>query len=200
MKEVARNKNSATFKVFKAIKFILNEGRDIWHESAPAFGALMSRKTLGQVMSAMPGNPYSKPGRRPNYSRVFNGFKKKGLIKFSDDDSFTLTEKGAGVLLKFDIDDIKLADFDARKWDNIWRVLIFDIPEPTRAIRNLFRAKLQEFGFYTLQKSVYVTPRPCEKEMAELARALNISDKILILEAKKLGQKELAIKAFFGLF
>ena len=196
---MARNKNSATFRIFKAIKFILNEGRDILRESAPTFGALMSRRTIGQVLSAMPGNPYGKPGYCPNYSLALSRLKKKDLIKFSDDDLFSLTEKGMGVLLKFNIDDIKLADFNAQKWDGIWRVLIFDIPEPTRAIRNLFRAKLQELEFYTLQKSVYVTPRPCEKEMTELARALKISDKVLVLEAKKLGQKELAVRKFFNI-
>jgi len=200
MKETARNKNSATFKIFKAIKFILNEGKDIWRDSAPAFSALMSRKTLGQVLSAMPGNPYGESKYRPNYSLALNRLKKKDLIKFSDNNLFTLTERGKEVLLKFDMDDIKLADFDAQKWDNIWRVLIFDIPEPARAIRNLFRAKLQELGFYTLQKSVYVTPRPCEKEMMELARMLKIGDKVLVLEAKKLGQRELIVRDFFNLF
>jgi phenylacetic acid degradation operon negative regulatory protein len=110
-----------------------------------------------------------------------------------------LTDKGRGVLLKFDIDGLKLPDFDPQKWDGIWRVLIFDIPELTRAVRNLFRGKIQELGFYTLQKSVYVTPLACEKEIDELTRLLRIGNGVDVIHSSKLGRKELAVRRFFGI-
>ena len=192
-------KNSFTYRIFKAIKFIIDETKDTAYHWGPSFGAMMTRKSLDEIISAMPGYKSSQTGYKFNYSSSFGRLRKKGFIKFSDKDSFVLTDKGMGVLLKFDIDAITLPDFDPRKWDGIWRVLIFDIPELTRAIRNLFRDKIQELGFYTLQKSVYVVPNNCEKEINELAGLLRIKGGVDIVHALKLGRKEPAVKRFFAI-
>ena len=191
--------NSTTFNILRAIKYFLNEAKETVSDLGPSFSALMSRKSLGEVLSAMPGYKSSQTGYKWNYYASFNRLKKNGFIKFSNKDQFVLTEKGRGVLVKFDIDAIKLGDFDPKNWDNIWRVLIFDIPELTRAVRNLFRDKIQELGFYTLQKSVYVTPVACEKEITELAYLLKIRSGVDIIHASKLDRKELAVKKFFGI-
>src|SRR3989344_6691547 len=190
--------NSPTFNILRAIKYFLNEAKEAASDLGPSFGALMSRKSLGEVLSAMPGYKSSHAGYKWNYYASFNRLKKNGFIKFSNKDQFVLTEKGKGVLVKFDIDAIKIGDFDPNSWDKIWRVLIFDIPELTRAVRNLFRDKIQELGFYTLQKSVYVTPVACEKEIMELAYLLKIRNGVDIIHASKLGRKELSVKKFFG--
>ncbi|MBI2063656.1 MAG: CRISPR-associated endonuclease Cas2 [Candidatus Yanofskybacteria bacterium] len=191
--------NSLTFNILRVIKDFLNETKEAVSDLGPSFGALMSRKSLGEVLSAMPGYKSSQASYKWNYYASFNRLKKNGFIKFSNKDQFVLTEKGKGILVKFDIDAIKLRDFDPNKWDNTWRVLIFDIPELTRVVRNLFRDKIQELGFYTLQKSVYVTPVVCEKEIMELAYLLKIRNGVDIIHALKLGRKELAAKKFFGI-
>jgi len=49
-----------------------------------------------------------------------------------------------------------------RKWDGKWRVLIFDIPEKQRVLRNKVRHTLRMFGFAQLQGSVWVYPYDCE--------------------------------------
>lgn len=177
---------------------ILENNKETFAALDRGFWALMSRRTLGQTLAAMYGLDYGKQKFRSDYSIAISRLKSTGFIKFSDRDLFTLTNKGKEVLLKFDIDSIKLADFNAREWDGIWRVLIFDIPEITRAIRNLFRDKIQELDFYTLQKSVYVTPQPCEEEILRLARMLKIEKGVHILEAVKLGRKESEVRRFFG--
>jgi phenylacetic acid degradation operon negative regulatory protein len=141
-----------------------------------------------------PKEPYSKEG----FHMALRKLKRRELIRFTDNDQFTLTEKGRGILLKFEIDDIKLPDFSLQNWDGNWRVLIFDVPEISRAARDILRSKIQELGFYTLQKSVYVTPRPCEKEIIGLARMLKISGGVHVLEVKKLGRNETRIRRFFG--
>jgi hypothetical protein len=189
-------KESQTFKIFSTIQQILKEGKE--HISTLSFNALISRKTLGQTMSALggysPKEPYSKEG----FHMALRKLKRRELIRFTDNDQFTLTEKGRGILLKFEIDDIKLPDFSLQNWDGNWRVLIFDVPEISRAARDILRSKIQELGFYTLQKSVYVTPRPCEKEIIGLARMLKISGGVHVLEVKKLGRNETRIRRFFG--
>ena len=198
MKTINANGKSLTSKIFEAIKMVSENNKETVAALDRGFWALMSRRTLGQTLAAMYDLDYGKQKFRSDYSIALSRLKGAGFIKFSDRDLFTLTNKGKEVLLKFDIDNIKLADFNAKEWDGNWRVLIFDIPEITRAIRNLFRDKIQELGFYTLQKSVYVTPQLCEKEILRLARILKIERGVHILEAAKLGRKDSDVRRFFG--
>src|SRR3989344_2297817 len=44
------------------------------------------------------------------------------------------------------------------RWDGKWRILIFDVPEKIRGKRDFLRRELIDFGFYPLQKSVWVYP------------------------------------------
>ena len=199
MKTINATGKSLTSKIFEAIKMAFEDNKENISAINRGFWALMSRRTLGQTLAAMYGPDYEKQKFKKGYSTAISRLRNTGFIKFSDRDLFTLTNKGQGVLLKFEIDDIKLADFDVEKWDGNWRVLIFDIPEATRAIRNLFRDKIQELGLYTLQKSVYVTPQPCEKEILRLTRMLKIEKGVQMLEARKLGRSEAAVRRFFGL-
>ena len=47
------------------------------------------------------------------------------------------------------------------KWDGLWRMVIFDIPEDRRKVRNAINFKLKDLGFVSLQKSVFVYPYEC---------------------------------------
>ncbi len=55
-----------------------------------------------------------------------------------------------------------------KDWDKKWRVILFDIPEKSRGFRGILREHLYELKFYKLQQSVFVSPYPCEKQLAEL--------------------------------
>lgn len=57
-----------------------------------------------------------------------------------------------------------------KRWDGRWRVVLFDIPERRRAVRNQLRKFMQEFGFVRLQDSVWIYPYDCEDTIA-LAKA-----------------------------
>ena len=48
------------------------------------------------------------------------------------------------------------------RWDGRWRVLIFDIPEHRKSVRNRIRTTLQAVGFIRLQDSVWIFPYDCE--------------------------------------
>ena len=194
-------KNSISHKIFSAIRSFMEGSNEYFNEiGRPTLKALMSRKTFGQTFAAMNGYSYNEDNEfRNRYHQALKRFEIKKFIRFTDEDNFVLTDSGRGVLLKFEIDDISLPVFYPKKWDRIWRVLIFDIPEITRSVRNIFRNKLQEFDFYTLQKSVYVTPQDCEKEIMELAKMLRIDRNVNIIKAKSLGQQEKSVKKFFGL-
>ena len=43
----------------------------------------------------------------------------------------------------------------AKERDGIWKLVIFDIPEKQRQVRNVIRAKLVSLGFMKWQNSIY---------------------------------------------
>lgn len=57
-----------------------------------------------------------------------------------------------------------------KKWDGKWRIVIFDIPENARGIRNRLRSLLKSFGFQALQASVYVYPFALNKAGIEFLK------------------------------
>jgi len=99
--------------------------------------------------------------------RIVKEFKEERLVDYKEDKSgiveIVLTEKGRKMVLKFDVDKIKISR--PIRWDKKWRVVFFDIPEKRRVERNVLREKLTELGFKELQKSVFVHPYPCLNEI-----------------------------------
>ena len=55
-----------------------------------------------------------------------------------------------------------------RRWDRRWRVLIFDIPDYRKGLRDRLRQSLRSVGFILLQGSVWVYPYDCEDFVALL--------------------------------
>lgn len=55
------------------------------------------------------------------------------------------------------------------KWDGKWRLFIFDIPEKIRSRRDSLREKLKNLGLYNIQRSVFVYPFDCRKELEFVA-------------------------------
>lgn len=77
--------------------------------------------------------------------------------------SVELTEKGKKYAEKIGFD--KLSISSPENWDRKWRIVIFDIPENKKIVRDALRKKIQDLGFKELQKSVFVHPYPCLDEI-----------------------------------
>lgn len=82
-------------------------------------------------------------------------------------------------------EDIPVLKFQNQPWDRAWRILVFDIKEINRHFRDVFRDKLFELGFGRLQKSVYLSPFPVEKEVQEFVESLGASELIKIFVTKE---------------
>jgi phenylacetic acid degradation operon negative regulatory protein len=111
--------------------------------------------------------------------RSFYELKRKGLIK-SNDESFFVTDAGLKRINSYLFENIKIQK--PKKWDGLWRVIIFDIPEHLRPRRDRFRRKLKELGFVDIQKSVFCYPHECINELNLLARACEVEEYITVLE------------------
>ena len=68
-------------------------------------------------------------------------------------------------------------------WDGRYRIVIWDIPERNRRIRNLFRRRLKEWGFKNWQKSVWVSKRNVTEKLRQLIDELEIQKWVAVFES-----------------
>jgi len=80
-------------------------------------------------------------------------------------------------------------------WDGKWRVVIFDIAEQEREVRDTIRPKLLSLGFGKLQKSVYISPLDVLADLKEYLKNLNLYGKVVVFEAKEVFTKDQRVVA-----
>lgn len=117
-----------------------------------------------------------------NLSQAIHRLRKRKLISINTKNGVTrivLTEKGRVRKLEYDINRLKVPK--PEKWDGKWRFLLFDIPEKRRAGRDLFRKQIERLGFLQFQRSVWVYPYPCEKEVDFLAEKFGVASFMTLL-------------------
>lgn len=89
---------------------------------------------------------------------------------------FRLTALGRGALNQ--------GIFDESKWDGRWRLVIFDIPEKNKTVRNLLRRKLKGWGFRQWQKSVWLSKQNVTEALRKLIRDLGIEHWVAVFESE----------------
>ena len=77
--------------------------------------------------------------------------------------TITLTAGGKQRCVTYRLDEMRIERPET--WDRKWRVILFDIPEKRRRIRDALRHHLRRLGCYELQKSVFVHPFECRDEI-----------------------------------
>jgi DNA-binding transcriptional regulator PaaX len=116
---------------------------------------------------------------------VIGKLQRRGLldVKKNKKGSFVcLTKKGEWELLKYKL---KEKSLQKRRWDGKWRVVIFDIKESRRDLRDSIRMDIVTFGFVRLQDSVWVYPYDCEDLIALLKVHCKIGTEVLYLLSEK---------------
>ena len=103
---------------------------------------------------------------------------KKGLLRFNGK-YYELTEAGEKKLRLLELQGYKLAK--PKKWDKKWRVIIFDIPEKKKNVREQVRNLFISAGFSRLQDSVWVYPHDCEDIIGLLKTDFGVGKNILYM-------------------
>jgi len=129
------------------------------------------------------------------FSKRIYDIKRNGLIEYNPNQDFIITKRGREKINFKRIEGLSITNCKKDGW---WRVIIFDIPEQRRGTRDILRSKLNEFNCYQVQKSVYVIPYSCEREIEELCSLLGINKYVVVVLAKSLGQRENKIRSFFS--
>ena len=71
-----------------------------------------------------------------------------------------------------------------KHWDGKWRIVMFDIPEGARSVRDKLRNLLHSFGFFPLQASVYVYPYALSQNAVVLLKKSGLFRYIRIAKAE----------------
>lgn len=120
---------------------------------------------------------------------------RKGLLYY-DSNKLYLTSSGAAALRRLELADYKLQK--PKRWDGKWRVLIFDIPEKRRGLRDKVRRTLTTVGFVRLQDSVWLYPYDCEDLIVLLKADFKIGKDLLYLIVDSL-ENDIAFRKLFGI-
>ena len=105
--------------------------------------------------------------------------KKQKLIEekngYEDSVLVSLTEKGMLRVINFSFR--RLNDRTNNKnehWDGKWRMVAFDIPNSHRKGRNALNYRLKMGGFCEFQKSIFLYPYDCKKEIGAFVKLFKL--------------------------
>lgn len=133
--------------------------------------------------SVFTGRDY--PLKKSALSKAIARLRRNGLISKEKTDTneviLKLTDKGKTTLL--------LMGEAEKEWDGKWRIVIFDIPEQKRLIRDLFRRNLKKWGFKPLQKSVWISRNLVTDKLIAYVKYLKVEEWVLIIESDKIGPR-----------
>jgi len=122
------------------------------------------------------------------------------LIDYKENDDGTatllLTSQGKEKILRYNLDNMKMAR--PSKWDGLWRMVMFDIPESKKKARDFFSFKIKQLGLYPLQKSVFIYPFECRDEIDFLIEIFDLRAHVRFIVAKDIDV-ELDLKRNFHL-
>lgn len=137
----------------------------------------------------------SKRRQKEYISSSASKLAKRGLLIY-DGKGYSLTSKGENILRRWQFADFKLEK--PKKWDGKWRVMIFDIPEKKKKVRDQIRYLFQEAGLERLQDSVWVYPYDCEDILTLLKTNLRVGKHVLYLIVDEL-ENDRHLREVFGL-
>ncbi|MEK7129368.1 MAG: CRISPR-associated endonuclease Cas2 [Patescibacteria group bacterium] len=129
---------------------------------------------------------YFKPKSSPERNRIRKSvarLEKQGLIKQKGNMNgyFILTAEGMVKAMRYQIENTKIPK--QKKWDGKWRLVMFDVPEEKKKARQAINYALKKVGCVQYQKSVFLTPFPCEKEVDFIGGCFNVREHIRVVVA-----------------
>jgi len=69
-----------------------------------------------------------------------------------------------------------------KKWSKHWVMVVFDIEEKSKSIRERFRNKLKALGFGMLQKSIWISPLAIGEDMKQVIESIGLSKDAYVIE------------------
>lgn len=149
------------------------------------FGLSLAFPTLPMALAPFLIN--RKKYQIDHFSQTVSRLQKQKLVKIEYVGSETIikiTKKGKMRALRYKVSEIAVKK--PKRWDRKWRLVIFDIPENYKRVRDIFRDHLKIMGFYQLQKSVWVHPYPCFDEVEFLRQIYRVGIDVTYIVAEQI--------------
>lgn len=125
-------------------------------------------------------NSMDKRERERQITEALSYLRYRKLITEDYQHGIKITQKAIRRLDTREINAINITPL--AKWDGVWRIVFFDIPEASKSKRDQFSGHLKRLGFGVLQRSVFICPHPCRAEVALLARYYDIRQFVTYIE------------------
>src|SRR3990167_5465542 len=135
-----------------------------------------------------------KRQRERELRRVVSYMKSNQLLKGDYKHGLQITQKGRKRLLKVGLANLRVKY--QSHWDKQWRLVIYDIPETRKQWRNALTAKLNEIGFYQLQRSAWLHPFPCRKVVEKITSYYKIDEYVSYIKTNHIDNQEDLLKKF----
>ena len=84
----------------------------------------------------------------------------------------------------------KKIPYNGMRWGKRWTMVLFDIPERNKKIRDILRYKLQKMGFGMMQGSVWVKPDDVINDVRRFIRVKNLQWQVKVLGFKMAAPDE----------
>jgi len=161
-----------------------------------SLGLTRSPKTHWWILKQIP-KEWEKVNRQA-LERAINSLYTSHLIEEKNNRDGTttliLSENGKQRVLRFNIDKLEIKK--PEKWDGKWRIIMFDIPEKLKGLRDSLRLHFQTIGLIELQKSVLVYPYPCNDEIEFILELYNARKYVRFVLAEKIDNQLHLMKKF----
>jgi len=153
-----------TWQVSKVLLALIQQG---YHEIDPLLQQLKNRGVAST---------------RPQILRLARAMKRNGQLQGSAQNGYVITREGLTRLHLLELKQIKIP----RQWDGSWRLLLFDIPEEKRQLRNQVRHLAKALGCQQLQHSVWIHPFDCFEHFQQIRSAYGETNDIIFLKTQSL--------------
>lgn len=153
--------------------------------------ALGAAKTMGKQFKILGElSKEWKKIRRTSLTRSLDSLYTSKLIHLrpkGDSMEIALSFEGKKLVQRFNLDTLEIRTQE--DWDGKWRIVMFDVPERIKKVRDALRFHFKEIGLVEYQKSVFITPYPCEKEIKFISEFYNVSSSVKFVVAEAISDQ-----------
>lgn len=154
---------------------------------------------FGDAMASKGRSLWTKPMRdeAPAYYTALSRLRRAGVL-------VTPPRRGRGLAIQvsetYERDDMMHPErLWNQAWGGIWNLLIYDIAEADRGMRDQFRRYLKRLRLGCLQKSVWISPRDIRSEYDDWAQGLHIDIESYLFESRTVlgrGAMDIVLRAW----
>jgi CRISPR/Cas system-associated endoribonuclease Cas2 len=132
--------------------------------------------------------------RERQLRRVVTYMKHRRLLSGDYDHGLQITERGKKRLSNAEFTNLEM--HVPAVWDKQWRLVFYDIPESQRLARKVLVTKLNELGFFQLQRSVFIHPFPCREVIEKITLTRRIERFVSYVETSHLDNESRLVERF----